>query len=59
MAEEARRKASDAARAFSSKVEVFLNNAKRKAVEFGEQIDLRGKASRAAKTANRKFEEFG
>ncbi|CAM6091145.1 unnamed protein product [Calypogeia fissa] len=59
MAEDVRKKATDAARAFTRKVEEFLNNAKSKAVEFGERSDLRGKASRAAQTANRKFEEFG
>lgn len=59
MAEEARRKATDSAKAISRKVEEFLNDAKRNATEFIERSDLRGKASRAAQTAGRKFEEFG
>lgn len=59
MAEEARRKASDAAKAVSGKVEELLNNAKRTAGQFSYQNDLGGKVNRAAQTANRKFEEFG
>lgn len=47
MAEQARQKAG----------EVF-EDVKRKAVDFNEKNDVQGKAQRAAKTANLKFEEF-
>jgi hypothetical protein len=58
MAEEARRRAVEAARAFGTKADQVFGDVKRKAVEFKDKNDVEGKARRAAKTANVKFEEF-
>ncbi|XP_024382493.1 uncharacterized protein [Physcomitrium patens] len=58
MAEEARRSAGKAARAFGEKADQVFEDVKRKAVDFQEKNDVQGKARRAVKTVNLKFEEF-
>ncbi|CAK9215058.1 unnamed protein product [Sphagnum jensenii] len=58
IAAEARRRASDAARAVSGKAEDVFNDVKRKTVEFQEKNDVKGKAKRAARNANLRLEEL-
>lgn len=59
MAEDAKKRAADAAKAFTAKAEEAMNDAKRKASKFQDTNDLKGKAAKAARQANQRLEELG
>lgn len=59
IAEDARRKAEEAAKAFTGKAEEVFEQAKRKAAEFQKDDDLQAKLNKFARAAIRKLEEVG